>query len=270
MKKLLIVLLSFLCLNLFPQSKDSSRFYASKADYFPENSKNKNIYPVKIELKNFNQKADTFRLSYSVDGKNYIRLDEKKASDSYSFIHDSNSFIVGQKIYYKLDCITGGKIIKTYTDTGWGALNPIVYFTLYNKYIKVSWDKLVLMNKPKNLDKLGDETIQGAVSGSLHYYTKISGLSGIVTMDYSNYCDDKAFSFEGSMQTKANLFGNGEMTGSIDVKGMYPGRVYYDKVKLKDNKPGAGTYGVFMKGHKRVEVDYSYIDKRYGENFTGL
>ena len=272
MKKLFFVFLTFLFFqNLCAQAVNNSEFTASKASYFPDSSLNKNIYPVKIELTQIKEQVDSFKLYYSTEqDKNYILLNEQKGSKSYKYIHDSQSFIVGQKLYYKLECYNQKKLIKTYKDTGWGALNPVVYFTLYNKYIKISWDKLVLMNKPKNLDKLGDETIKGSLSGSLHYYTKISELSGIVTMDYFSYSDNKDFYFNGTMQTKANLFGKGDMTGSIDISGMYPGKVFYDNVKIKDNKTGGGTYGVFMKGHKRVEVNYTYIDMIYGENFRGL
>lgn len=254
--------------NLFSQNA-ADTLYVSKAEYFSESYNSKNqVLPVLIKFNPSKETTCDYKLYFSSsENGNYSLIKEFSNQKSVYYVHDSKEFIPCQKYYYKLEQIDSKtkKIIKTFSSCGWGALTPELYFAVYNKYIKISWNKLTLMNKEKNLDKLGDETINGNKTGSLHYYTKISGLSGIVTMDYLNYCDDESWKFSGTMETQAYLTGNGEMRGKIEVSGMYPGTVYYDKVLIKKNKAGGGTYGIFPKGYKRTELDYSLNEVIYGE-----
>lgn len=112
------------------------------------------------------------------------------------------------------------------------------------------------MNKKNAMAKVGTETIYGLKSGSLYYNVKIKGLGAVVTLHYENYADEDGWLFDGDIITTSNMAQNGTLDGAITVKGDCPGTVYYDKVILKDGKPGDGTYGVKQEGNERTEVSY--------------
>ena len=52
---------------------------------------------------------------------------------------------------------------------------------------------------------------------------------------------------------------NGSMDGTVECEGMYPGKVYHDKVAVKGGAAGGGTYGVEPQGFGRVEVPYNKV-----------
>ena len=128
------------------------------------------------------------------------------------------------------------------------------FFIDYTLKQKASQDRLVLLNKKGNMAKLGEEKIEGLISGSLHYKTKVKGLKGIVTLTYSNYSDEEGWIFDGQIITKANMAADGTLDGCVSVKNI--GKVYYEKVILKDGKAGGGTYGIELEGGPKKEVDY--------------
>ena len=47
--------------------------------------------------------------------------------------------------------------------------------------------------------------------------------------------------------------------GTVTCTGMYPGKVYHDKVAVKGGAAGGGTYGVEPQGFGRVEVPYNKV-----------
>jgi hypothetical protein len=50
---------------------------------------------------------------------------------------------------------------------------------------------------------------------------------------------------------------NGTMDGTVVCKGMYPGKVIYDKIQIKGGAAGGGTYGIIRDGFSgQVEVDW--------------
>ena len=63
------------------------------------------------------------------------------------------------------------------------------FFIDYSIQQDLTQTRLVLMNKKGNLAKLGEETINGKISGTLHYKTSVKGLKGIVTLTYTNYSE---------------------------------------------------------------------------------
>ena len=73
---------------------------------------------------------------------------------------------------------------------------------------------------------------------------------------YENFSDEEGWVFNGEIITKANIKGNGNFDGKVDVSGLYNASVYFDKVKLEDNLPSEGSYGVAFAGESRVEVPY--------------
>ena len=65
------------------------------------------------------------------------------------------------------------------------------FFVLFNHKINESYKKINLLNKKPNIAKLGKEEVAGNISGKVFYHAKISGLGGLVTIRYENYCDEK-------------------------------------------------------------------------------
>lgn len=135
------------------------------------------------------------------------------------------------------------------------------YFIQFLTELNKTQKRLDLMNRKGTLEKLGEEELNGLISGKVTYKTTIKGLSGIVTLTYENYCDDAGWVFNGQIIVKSNMAANGTFDGKISVSGSNPGTVYYDKVIMKSEKPAGGTYGVELSGKKRVEVDYSLYFK---------
>lgn len=135
------------------------------------------------------------------------------------------------------------------------------YLVQFTTMLNKSQKRLDLMNRKGTLEKLGEEELNGLISGKVTYKTTIKGLSGIVTLTYDNYCDDAGWVFSGQVIVKSNMAANGTFDGKISVSGSNPGTVYYDKVTMKSEKPAGGSYGVELPGKKRAEVDYSWYFK---------
>ncbi len=128
------------------------------------------------------------------------------------------------------------------------------------------------MHKSGNTDKLGSESAKGAISGTLSYEASIAGLGGRVIMHYTNYADfyimndsslGEYFLLDGNTNTSASMDTNGTMDGTVTVRGMYPGSVVYDAIKIKGGAAGGGTYGVTRTGidSSAVQADWTWGEK---------
>ena len=142
------------------------------------------------------------------------------------------------------------------TSFGFQSINHKDFFVLFNHKIGESYKRIELLNKKSNLAKLGKEEVTGKISGKIYYHAKVSGFGGLVTIRYENFSDEEGWVFNGEIITKANIKGNGNFDGKVDVSGLYNASVYFDKVKLEDNLPSEGTYGVAFAGESREEVPY--------------
>lgn len=139
--------------------------------------------------------------------------------------------------------------------------NPNAEEAFFIEYIQKqieSQNNLTLMHKAKMLEKLGKESVPGKISGKLSYKTQISGLSGIVTISYDNYCDTEGWIFNGKLITKANIKGNGSFDGEIEVNGKYKAKVKYSQVILKDSKAAGGNYIIELENQEAKEVSYKW------------
>ena len=165
------------------------------------------------------------------------------------------------------------KIIDRTQGRGWGygALSVWQYMKEERKTVESSQKKLTLMHKPNNMDKVGSETIRGDILGTLGYKAAVQGLGARITMPYVNYADSWIsgyenlgiyFLFDGDTNTTSNMSANGNMDGIVTCRGMYPGKVRYDKVEIKGGKAGGGTYGVIRDG---IDSDYVEVDWKAGE-----
>ena len=116
---------------------------------------------------------------------------------------------------------------------------------------------LTYMNKSSSLEKVGTETINGKISGTLFYDVKIKGMGAEVTLRYTNFSDEPGWIYNGEVITHSNLAQNGTFRGMITVKGIAPGQIIFDNVTMKKGKPASGNYIVTMQGFPKAEVPYT-------------
>ena len=184
----------------------------------------------------------------------FKKINESPITET-SYIYKDEQAKAGNYYYYRVLSLNSLGQGANYTDTqiGYGALTTYQYVREYIKTTLNSQKKLTLMHKSGNTAKLGTESAQGAISGSLSYDASIAGLGGRVIMHYTNYADfyimnDKSlgvyFLLDGNTNTSASMDTNGTMDGTVTVQGMYPGSVVYDGIKIKGGAAGGGTYGV--------------------------
>lgn len=128
------------------------------------------------------------------------------------------------------------------------------FFIDYSIQQDLTQTRLVLMNKKGNLAKLGEETINGKISGTLHYKTSVKGLKGIVTLTYTNYSDVEGWIFNGIVITYANMSADGTLGGHMVAEGL--GEVDYTDLILKDGKVAGGNYKVTVPGLPEQDVNY--------------
>ena len=135
--------------------------------------------------------------------------------------------------------------------------SPYDYALTFFKKFNETQKRLTYMNKSGSLEKMGTETVYGNISGSVFYDVKLKGLGAVVTLRYTNYCDEEGWTFDGEILTHSNMAQNGTFEGTIKVTGSAPGEISYDKVLLKKGLPGDGNYLVTTSDFKDAEVSYT-------------
>lgn len=133
-----------------------------------------------------------------------------------------------------------------------------IFFIEYEKAQIKTQERLILMHKKSNLAKLGSEEVQGKISGTMSYSTKVEGFGGVVSIRYENYCDDEGYVFDGELITKSNMSANGSFDGCIAVKGLINGSVNFSKAILKNAQAGGGVYIVTLPDAESVELPYEW------------
>ena len=174
-----------------------------------------------------------------------------------------------------------GKSIRCGRGWGWGALSAWQYMREERKTIESSQKKLSKMNVSSDTDKIGTCYGTGAFGGTVHYETSaktlIQAASGLkIYITYTNYVDfyiqnkpelGAYFKFDGSTNTNISSVTSqgGNMFGTLNIEGMYPGKVLYDNVIIKGGAAAGGTYGVIRDGidteSNHPEVFYTSGDK---------
>lgn len=203
----------------------------------------------------------------------FKKINESPLTET-SFIYKDEQAKAGNYYYYRVLSLNslGQGANYSNTDHGYGALTTYQYVREYIKTTLSSQKKLTLMHKSGNTDKLGSESAKGEISGTLSYDASIAGLGGRVIMHYTNYADfyimnDSSlgvyFLLDGNTNTSAGMDTNGTMDGTVTVKGMYPGSVVYDNIKIKGGAAGGGTYGVTRTGidSSAVQADWTWGEK---------
>ncbi len=134
------------------------------------------------------------------------------------------------------------------------------------KKLNETQTRLTYMNKKGSLAKVGTETVNGIISGTVFYDVKIKGAGAIVTLRYTNYCDEAGWIFDGEILTNSNMSQNGTFTGTVKMKTPNTSNtpeleVCYDNVRLVKGEPGSGYYLVTLPGSNPEKVDYSTYQK---------
>lgn len=197
----------------------------------------------------------------------FKKITEEPVTGLEYFDNDEN-MKAGVYYYYKVlslnSLLQGGNYSET--KEGWGALTANQYMREYNKTIMSSQKKLTLMHKSNDMDKLGSESANGELSGNLSYNASVAGLGARIKMHYTNYADFYAngdaangyyFFLNGDTNTSASMDASGSMDGTVDCKGMYPGSVNYNSLKIKGGAAGGGSYVITRSGFAgSVNVDW--------------
>ena len=140
------------------------------------------------------------------------------------------------------------------------------YALTFFKKLNETQTRLTYLNKKSSLGKVGTETLNGLVSGTVFYDVKLKGAGAIVTMRYTNYCDEAGWVFDGDIITNSNMSQNGSFSGTVKMKtpegsGTPNLEISYDNVLLKKGAPGDGYYLLTLPDASQFKVDYSVYQK---------
>jgi len=231
------------------------------------------VYPVKITWeKPANDNPSGYYIFRSAKKDSGFKKITDDVVTSTEFIDSNDTAKTGRYYYYRVLAVNSLGQGTNYSNTaiGYGALSYEQYMREFNKTMMSSQDKLTLMHKSGTTDKLGTETVKGAISGTLYYNASIAGLGGRVIMEYTDYADfyvegdkdadgnpDIYFLVNGNTNTSAEMSQDGTMDGTVTCVGMYPGKVYYDNIEIKGGAAGGGTYGIEPDGFARKEISWT-------------
>lgn len=231
------------------------------------NFNNNNVYPVRItwQAPDSNPQPVGYNIYRSTNpDSSFRKLNEELITDC-EYIDLNETARAGTYYYYKVVSVNilgqGTRSNDPTTDKenkcrGYGAITQDQWFREFNTSVMRSQSKLTLMHKSSNTDKLGSETINGDLSGTLSYKAAIAGLGAEITMHYENYSDfwaggDQAngpyFLITGNTDTTSDMSAKGNMHGICQVTGMYPGKANYGQLQIKGGAAGGGGYLVETK-----------------------
>lgn len=131
------------------------------------------------------------------------------------------------------------------------------YFVKYMEELDKTQVRLTYMNKKNAMSKMGTETIEGKISGTLFYTVKIKGVGAEILLRYTDFCEEEGWIFNGDILVHSNMNQDGTFSGTIAVNGTSPGKVYYDDVKMKKGMPSAGNYEIEQEGFPKGKVPYT-------------
>ncbi len=234
------------------------------------------VYPVKVTWSKPDNDTPAgyhvYRSSSKDTGYRKITSDPISPDAVLEYLDANDTAKAGKKYWYKVLSVNSLGQGSHYSDPvqGYGALTHEQYLVEFYKTISSSLKKLTRMHKPGNTDKLGQDDTVGSISGTLRYNASIANLGARIIMRYENYADfyidgnkdnGPYFVLTGDTNTTADMSSNGSMDGTVECMdtGMYPGKVYHDKVAVKGGAAGGGTYGVEPQGFGRVEVPYNKV-----------
>jgi hypothetical protein len=190
-----------------------------------------------------------------------------EASGVYTYLDRNASAKAGKKYFYRVLSLNqlGQGNFPSAEKVGYGALTHTQYMLEYNKTMKAALKKLTYMHKPGSTEKLGTETKNGTLGGTIYYNAAIAGLGARIIIEVKDYAEfyiendasrGQYFVLTGNSNTSANMSSNGTMDGTVTCTGMYPGKISYDRIEIKGGAAGGGTYGVTPDGFPEDSVDW--------------
>lgn len=233
---------------------------------------NKNgVFPVKVSWREPEGGADGGYLVYrsTKPDSGFRKITEEPVKQTF-FIDVNETAKASTMYFYKVLSLNdlGGGTNYTEVKRGYGALTHDQFMREYNKTIQRSQKKLYFRNRPGDTDKLGTETINGDIQGTLYYSASIAGLGARIIMLYTDYVDFYAannpeygfhFHIRGNTNTSAEMTSNGTMDGTVvcEADGMYPGTIGYDSIKIVSGNAGGGYYVITPEGFPSGNVNYT-------------
>ncbi|MBD5409629.1 MAG: hypothetical protein HDR53_00880 [Treponema sp.] len=181
--------------------------------------------------------------------------------DVNSFIDRNEIASPYEKYVYAVNASIFGKNVLSNEAEGYGALTANAYMSAYNSTVVSSHDKLTLMHRKINLQKLGKEKAKGDLSGDVSYKATVRGFHGVVYLEYFDYSDNLHWWITGATNIRANILANGTMFGTVECSGMYPGKICYDNLLIKKGNAAGGYYIVEEEGFEKSAVGWNEIDE---------
>ena len=271
--RFILFICSVLFLGISAASAENLR--ASQAENIGQYQPNSfGVYPVRIQWqKDSDSSIQGYHVyrSTSVDsGFEKISTEpvEKESGGFFIYIDENNTAVPGKPYYYRILPFGSGRDTRQFSQTsvGYGALSHEKFLIEFSKAFKSSHKKLTYMHKNGALSKLGSEQKEGNISGILSYNARVVGLSGRVNVNYDNYADlyidnnknmGSYIVLTGETITSASISQNGTAEGVISISGMYPGKINFDKILIRNGTTGGGTYGVEPEGFPSVELSWT-------------
>ncbi len=138
----------------------------------------------------------------------------------------------------------------------------VKFFNHFNQTIISSQKKMTLINRPKNIAKLGRETVHGNYGGTVFYHAEIKGLGAQVLIRYTDYSDERGFIISGDQLTNAKMDTSGAMKGTMvvkDLQGNEIGRICYDRLLIRNGNADGGGYIVTLHGSSPVFLAWNEV-----------
>ncbi|MDR1239888.1 MAG: hypothetical protein LBK27_07225 [Treponema sp.] len=269
-----------------PFAKAAVNLYATAREYIPDTTPNDSavgVYPVKITWEKPGGEVPAayhvYRSTAPDSGFRALTSSPVPAAaetgGEFTWLDEDVTMKPGVYYYYRVLSLNALDKGRHYSETrqGYGALTHEAWFKEYIKTVNKSLTRLVNMNKPNALDKLGDETKSGGISGTISYDSPDSAgeAAGTFTIyiEYSNYAEfyigndsslglaGRYFILNGNSNTTVNgLTGSGSMNGTVTATGMYPGTVGYGSISIVSQEARGGTYAVTPAGGGTAAVSW--------------
>ncbi len=144
-------------------------------------------------------------------------------------------------------------------------LTDYEFFELFDETMNNALSKITLLQN-SGLDKLGEETQYGDISGTIHYKATFNfwKMRATVVITFTNYCDTlvdggELMVLDDAITTISNTSGDGTVTGTINISGLYPGYVNHD-LTITSQETSGGSYYVKQEGSEQeTEIPWDYL-----------
>lgn len=136
-------------------------------------------------------------------------------------------------------------------------LSTLEFFETYIEKLDDSQKNLTYARKKNHFARMGTETINGEISGTLFYTVKIKGMGAQVIFRYTNFSVEEGWTFDGEITVTSDINQNGNFGGTITVSGKYPAKIIYDDLKLADGYTSAGNYIIEYPNKVQEKVPYT-------------